>query len=58
MSELSIRPSEEGWIISIFGCDMDDCGGIEILIPKDHKEAVKVVRDEIGARTYRHNQHI
>lgn len=58
MSEFGIRPSEDGWIIEIFGCDIDDHGKIEILIPKDRKEAVKVLKDEIGARVYKHQQNI
>lgn len=44
--ELSVRATDEGWVITVFSCwdDRDECG-IEILIPKDGKEPAKILKD-------------
>ena len=53
--ELSLQSTAEGWVIRIFSCE-PDCYGDEavILIPSDHKEPIKVLKDRIGRITFSH----
>lgn len=52
--ELSIEPTEEGWLIKVFSC-YDSVDGIEILIPKDHKLPAKIVLDRNGRIIHVHD---
>ena len=53
--ELSLQATEKGWVIRVFSCEMD-CYGDEvvILIPSDHKEPVKILKDTVGRITFSH----
>lgn len=55
--ELSVTPNEDGWIIKVFSCytDHSDQSGIEILIPKDSKQPVRVLKDRTGRISYHHD---
>lgn len=53
--ELSLQPTEEGWLIKVFSCFSEDgVTGIEILIPKDHREPTKILKDRNGSWEYHH----
>jgi hypothetical protein len=53
MQEISLHPSKEGWIISIFGCNED--GKVEILIPKDRTQSIQILKDTRKESEYYNN---
>lgn len=55
--EITLEPSELGWVVKIIHCDMDSSAsgdGVEILIPKDCREPCKIIKDRVGIRQYNH----
>ena len=53
--ELSIEASDEGWVLKVFSCYSEGDGTeIKILIPKDWREPVKVLKDRTGRIEYHH----
>jgi hypothetical protein len=54
--ELSLQATDAGWVIKVFSCygegPQDD---IEILIPKDGRTPVKIVRDRFGKILHLHD---
>ncbi len=54
--ELSLKATPEGWLIKVFSCYTEgDPDGVEILVPKDRKEPVKVLKDIVGRIAYQHD---
>ena len=55
-TELSLEATDAGWVIKVFSCFGDGPNNdIEILIPKDWKAPVKVVRDQVGRMAHLHD---
>ena len=48
--EIGIVPSDKGWVIIINACNED--GEVEILIPKDRKEPVQILKDTRATSEY------
>lgn len=53
--ELSLEPKPEGWVLKVFSCYDDHEYVIEILIPKDQTEPVKVLKDRTGQIMHMHD---
>lgn len=53
--ELSLKPTESGWILRVFSCfsDNNTCE-IVILIPKDNNKPVQILKDRSGNVEYHH----
>lgn len=54
--ELSLEATDAGWVIKVFSCYGEGPNNdIEILIPKDGRTPVKVVRDQWGRIAHLHD---
>jgi hypothetical protein len=53
--ELSVEATEHGWTLRVFSCYDGPFDGIEILIPKDGRTPVKIVKDEWGKIAHIHD---
>lgn len=54
--EFSVEATEAGWVIRLFPCSGDDFQDeVEILVPKDGSQPVKVVKDRIGRIAHLHS---
>ena len=54
--ELTVEATPEGWKIRVFSC-YSDCSNhdeVVILIPKNHQEPVKILKDQIGRIAHLH----